>query len=136
SPAQSPWPAPSQSSQLPAAQSPFPAPSQQTVFPGGPGGGFGGGPGGGPGGGLGGGFGGGGPPPQQAAQCANFPKLRDAARAKADVIQAVGKRHGDRKEMCTAVQTFTTAEAAVVKFLKDNKTACGVPDQAVGQAEA
>jgi hypothetical protein len=150
--AQAPWPAPPQTSQTPAAQAPasqapaaqaafppppqtsqipaqqfppapqqsvFPSAPQQSTFPGGPGGGF-----------------GGGPPPQMAAQCANFPKLRDAAKAKAEQISAVGKRHGDRKEMCAAVQTFTVAEGAVVKFLEDYKTSCGVPDQAIAQAKA
>ena len=76
----------------------------------------------------------GGPPP--SAICANFPKLRDEAKAKADAISAIGKRHGDRQQMCAAVQTFTAAEEKVVKFLEDNKTGCGVPDQAVAQAKA
>ena len=77
----------------------------------------------------------GGPPPQSGI-CANFPKLRDEAKTKAEAIAAVGKRKGDRKEMCTAVQTFTAAEEKVVKFLDDNKRACGVPDQALTQAKA
>jgi hypothetical protein len=76
----------------------------------------------------------GGPPPPGI--CANFPKLRDEAKAKAEVIAAVGKRKGERKDMCAAVQVFTVAEDKVVKFLEDNKTACGVPDQAVTQAKA
>ena len=38
--------------------------------------------------------------------------------------------------MCSAVQTFTIAEGAVVKFLEDYKTSCGVPDQALAQAKA
>jgi hypothetical protein len=127
--AQSPFPPPPQQSQLPAAQqqsSPFPAAPQQSVFPSGP---MQGGPpsmGGPPP--MGG-------PPMQSALCANFPKLRDEAKAKADVISAVGKRKGDRKEMCAAVQTFTAAEDKVVKFLEDNKSSCGVPDQAVAQAK-
>jgi len=37
--------------------------------------------------------------------------------------------------MCTAVQGFTAAEDKVVKFLEVNKTACGVPEQAVAQAK-
>jgi hypothetical protein len=110
----------------PPPQSAFPAASQQSVFPSGP---MQGGP---PMGGMG-GMGG---PPQQSSLCANFPILRDDAKSKADVVSAVGKRHGDRKEMCTAVQSFTVAEEKVVKFLDDNKTACGVPAQAVAQAKA
>jgi hypothetical protein len=124
--AQSPFPPPPQQSEFPPAsqqsvfppppqQSTFPPPSQQSVFPSGPGQG---------------------PPPPQAAQCAAFPKLRDEAKAKAESIAALGKRHADRAQMCGAVQAFTTAEAAVVKFLEDNKRWCGVPDQAVAQAKA
>jgi hypothetical protein len=122
----SPFPPPPQQSQLPAdSSSPFPAPPQQStfpaapqqsVFPSGPMQG--------------------GPPPPQAAQCANFPRLRDEAKAKAEAISAIGKRKGDRQQMCAAVQTFTAAEEKVVKFLDDNKSACGIPDQAVTQAKA
>jgi hypothetical protein len=127
--AQSPWPSAPQQSQFPDGQqqsSPFPAPSQQSVFPTGPG--MGGPPMGGPQ--------MGGPPLQQSAACANFPRLRDEAKAKAEQVSVIGKKHGDRKEMCTAVQTFTAAEEKVVKFLEDNKAGCGVPDQAVAQAKA
>jgi hypothetical protein len=125
-PQQSTFPPPPQQSQMPPAQqqsSPFPAAPQQSVFPSGP---MQGGPpmGGPPM---------GGPPP--SGICANFPKLRDEAKAKADAISAIGKKHGDRKDMCAAVQIFTAAEDKVVKFLEENKAACGVPDQAVAQAK-
>ena len=130
----SPFPPPPQQSQLPAdSTSPFPAPPrqstfpaapQQSVFPSGPQGGpqMQGGP-----------SMMGGPPP--SGVCASFPKLRDEAKAKAELVSAVGKRKGDRKEMCAAVQGFTAAEDKVVKFLEDNKKSCGVPDQAVVQAK-
>ena len=122
----SPFPPPPQQSQLPAdSTSPFPAPPQRSVFPSGPA--QGGPPPGGPQ--------MGGPPPQSGV-CANFPKLRDEAKAKAETVSAVGKKHGDRKDMCAAVQSFTAAEDKVVKFLEDNKKGCGVPDQAVAQAKA
>jgi hypothetical protein len=127
----SPFPPPPQQSQLPAdstspfpappRQSTFPAPAQQSVFPSGPP--VQGGPG------MGG-------PPQLSGICANFPKLRDEAKAKAELVSTIGKKHGDRKDMCAAVQTFTAAEDKVVKFLEDNKVACGVPPQAVTQAKA
>ena len=130
----SPFPPPPQQSQLPAdSTSPFPAPPRQSTFPRAPqqsvfpsGSMQGGPPMGGPP--------MGGPPP--SAICANFPKLRDEAKAKADAISAIGKRHGDRQQMCAAVQIFTAAEDKVVKFLEDNKKGCGVPDQAVVQAKA
>ena len=126
----SPFPPPPQQSQLPAdSTSPFPAPPrqstfpaapQQSVFPSGPS--MGGSPMGGP--------------PQQSAICASFPKLRDDAKAKAEMISVIGKRKGDRKEMCAAVQNFTAAEEKVVKFLDANKVSCGVPEQAITQAKA
>jgi hypothetical protein len=126
----SPFPPPPQQSQLPAdSTSPFPAPPQQSTFPGAPQQSVfpqGGQPMGGPP--------MGGPPP--SGICASFPKLRDEAKARAEAVSAVGKRKGDRKEMCAAVQTFTAAEEKVVKFLDDNKSACGVPPQAITQAKA
>ena len=131
----SPFPPPPQQSQLPAdSTSPFPAPPRQSTFPAAPqqsvfpSGTMQGGPPmqGGPG--MGG-------PPQPSGVCASFPKLRDEAKAKAEAVAAVGKRKGDRKEMCAAVQTFTAAEDKVVKFLEDNKKGCGVPDQALAQAK-
>src|SRR5580704_7730900 len=126
--AQSPFPpAPQQSSPFPPPprQSPFPAAPQQSVFPSGPQGGppMQGGP-----------SMMGGPPP--SGVCASFPKLRDEAKAKAEAVSAVGKKHGDRKDMCAAVQSFTAAEDKVVKFLEDNRAGCGVPPQAITQAKA
>jgi hypothetical protein len=135
--AQSPFPPPPQQStfpqqsQMPPAQqqsSPFPAPPQQSTFPSAPQQSvF-------PSGSMQGGPPMGGPPPQSGI-CASFPKLRDEAKAKADAISVIGKKHGDRKDMCAAVQIFTAAEDKVVKFLEDNKTVCGVPEQAVAQAK-
>jgi hypothetical protein len=126
----SPFPPPPQQSQLPAdSTSPFPAPPRQSTFPGAPQQSVfpqGGQPMGGPP--------MGGPPP--SGICASFPKLRDEAKARAEAVSAVGKRKGERKEMCAAVQTFTAAEEKVVKFLDDNKSACGVPPQAITQAKA
>jgi hypothetical protein len=125
------------------SQGVFPAPpptGSQGVFPAAPppgqggmvggqggGGGFGGPP-------PGGGFGG---PPGGGAQaiCANFAKLKDVAETRGHAIQDVAKKH-DRKLMCGAVTRFVESEGLVVKFLIDNKTTCGVPDQAVSNAKA
>ena len=97
--------------------SPFEAAPQQSVFPQG-----------------GGGTPFGAPPaaqPQMATQCQAFAKIRDDAKQKADKVAEISKKHGDRKEMCVAVTRFSEAEAKVVKFLEDNKTACNVPNDAV-----
>ena len=126
------------------SQGVFPAPpptGSQGVFPaapqpgqggmvGGPpqgGGGFGGPPQGG------GGFGG--PPGGAQAICGGFVKLKDVAETRGHNIQEVAKKH-DRKLMCGAVTSFVEAEGKVVKFLIDNKTTCGVPEQAVSNAKA
>ncbi len=69
-------------------------------------------------------------------QCNDFLKLRDDAEKSADAVQAAGKHHADRKQMCTLVTRFAAAETLVVKFLENNKTWCGVPDQAVTQSKA
>jgi len=66
------------------------------------------------------------------AQCTDdFVKLRDDAQKKAQAVQTAGKGHAERKEMCTLVTRFATAEGLVVKFLADNKSWCGIPDEAV-----
>jgi|HubBroStandDraft_5_1064220.scaffolds.fasta_scaffold34413_2 hypothetical protein len=131
------------------SQGVFPAPpptGSQGVFPAAPQPGQGGmvGNPGGPGGGGGGGFGGpppgggafgGGPPSGAQAICASFAKLKEDAEAKGHAIQEVAKKK-DRKLMCGAVTRFVEVETKVVKFLADNKTTCGVPDQAVASAKA
>jgi hypothetical protein len=38
--------------------------------------------------------------------------------------------------LCTLVSRFSVAEEAAVKYLEKNKTWCGIPDQAVTDAEA
>ena len=75
------------------------------------------------------------PPPGQP-QCADFLKLREAAEKKANAVRAATTKKADRKEVCTLVQRFTTAEGLVVKFLEDNKTWCGIPPEAIKQAKA
>ena len=69
------------------------------------------------------------------AVCNDFPKLKDEAQKRGEAIQAASKTH-DRKVMCVAVTRFVAAETVVVKFLEDNKTWCGVPDQAIAASKA
>jgi hypothetical protein len=122
------------------SQGVFPAPpptGSQGVFPAAPPpgqGGMVGGQGGGQGG-FGGPPPGSGPPGGAQAICGNFMKLKEEADVKGHAIQDVAKKH-DRKLMCGAVTRFVEIESKVVKFLIDNKTTCGVPDQAVSTAKA
>jgi hypothetical protein len=69
------------------------------------------------------------------AVCNNFLPLKDEAQKRGAAIQAASKSH-DRKVMCAAVTRFAVAETLVVKFLEDNKTWCGVPDQALAASKA
>jgi len=71
-----------------------------------------------------------------AVQCNDFVKLRSDAEQKAGAIRNATQQKVDRKDVCGLVQRFSTAEAAVVKFLEVNKTWCGVPDQVVQQAKS
>jgi hypothetical protein len=73
------------------------------------------------------------PPP---VQCNAFPQMRADAQQKAAAVRAAIQKHVERKEVCALVQRFYTAEAAILKFLEDNKTWCGIPEQAITQAKA
>jgi len=68
--------------------------------------------------------------------CEGFVPLRNDAQKKGMAIGVAEKRHADPKELCTLVSRFSVAEGAAVKFLEKNKTWCGVPDQAIAEAEA
>jgi hypothetical protein len=131
--AQSPWPSPQQSvapaapwpssspqqpAQAAPQAAPWPSSPQQSSFPSGQSGAV---------------FGA--PQQQPAGPCASFPKIRDDAAQKANVVQEIGKKHGDRAAMCAAVTHFYDAEQKVVAFLEVNKAQCGVPDQAIQQAK-
>jgi hypothetical protein len=72
---------------------------------------------------------------QLPPECQAFMQLRDAAGQKAGLVRDANKRGADRKELCTLVTSFAAAETTMVKFLEDNKTWCGIPDQAVVAAK-
>jgi hypothetical protein len=72
-----------------------------------------------------------------AAQCGAFQGLSAEAQKRADVVGAALKNKAtDRKELCGILTSFVGAEAKVVKFLEDNRTWCGVPDQALTASKA
>jgi hypothetical protein len=64
-------------------------------------------------------------------QCAAFTTLSAEAKKKADAVQAAIKAKVDRSEICTLMTNFVASEGKVIKFLEDNKTWCGVPDDAI-----
>ena len=64
---------------------------------------------------------------QAPPQCNDFLKLRGEAEQKGMAVRKAGERKAERKEICGLVSGFYTAEAAIVKFLENNKTWCGIP---------
>ncbi len=68
---------------------------------------------------------------QMPPQCGQFPQLRDDAQQKALAVRTAMTKHADRKEICALVTRFYTAETGMVKFLEENKTTCGIPEQAI-----
>jgi len=73
---------------------------------------------------------------QGAPQCAKFQGLSATTQQRANAVQTAMKAKVDRKEICKLMTAFVAAETLVVKFLVDNKTWCGVPDQVVTNAKA
>ena len=68
-------------------------------------------------------------------QCTAFPQLRNDAQEKAMAVRNAIQHKAERKEVCTLVQRFYAAEATVVKFLEENKSWCGIPEQAITTAK-
>ena len=73
---------------------------------------------------------------QAGLQCNDFLKLRNEAQQKASLVKAASLRKDDRKGMCAAVERFSAAEGLALKFLQDNMTWCGIPEQVVADAKA
>jgi len=68
--------------------------------------------------------------------CASFPKISDEAQKRGSAVTAGIKAHVERKQICTLMTSFIAAEGAVLKFLVDNQTWCGVPAEAIKNAKA
>ena len=61
--------------------------------------------------------------------CNAFVQLKTEAEQRAMAVRASIEHKAERRDICAAVQRFYAAEHNVVKFLEDNKTWCGIPDQ-------
>jgi hypothetical protein len=70
-----------------------------------------------------------------APQCNDFVKIRADAEQKAGAIRNASAHKADRKQLCTLFKRFASAEGSMLKFLKDNKLWCGVPDQAINNVK-
>jgi hypothetical protein len=75
-------------------------------------------------------------PPPSNSVCQQFPPIRQAAEQGAAGLRAAGERKAPREEVCGLFKSFLVKEARLVKFLADNKTACGVPEQAIASAKS
>lgn len=73
---------------------------------------------------------------QGASQCSQFQALNQDTQNKANAVSTGMKNKIDRKELCKLMNVFVTSEGTTVKFLADNKTWCGVPDQMLAVATA
>lgn len=71
---------------------------------------------------------------QQMPPCIKkFVSLRNAARAKAKILEAAGKRKQKptAQEACHLFNVFSTAEEKLVKYATENETWCGIPPRVV-----
>jgi hypothetical protein len=73
---------------------------------------------------------------QGTTPCSDFERLSQEAQKKGEAVSVLMKTKADRKQLCSTMNTFIVSEAAVIKFLEDNKTWCGVPDQAITVSKA
>src|SRR5262249_21539163 len=69
-------------------------------------------------------------------QCNDFTKFSDEAQKRGSAVSAALKAKAEHKQICALMNSFVVAETAVVKFLEDNKTWCGIPDQIITGAKA
>ena len=67
--------------------------------------------------------------------CNAFVQLKTEAEQRAMAVRASIEHKAERRDICAAVQRFYAAERNVVKFLEDNKTWCGIPDQVIKTAK-
>jgi hypothetical protein len=104
----SPWPAtPGQAGAAPARSSPFAAPQAPNPLT-----------------------------SQPQSICEQFPTLRAQAEKDATAIKTASDRKATREEVCAAFNKFMGSEGKMVKFLETNRTACGVPPEAIKQVRA
>jgi hypothetical protein len=68
-------------------------------------------------------------------QCASFSQMRADAQQKAAAVRTAIAKKVERKEICALMQRFYSAEGTIVKFLEENKTWCGIPDQVIQSAK-
>src|SRR5437763_4109231 len=74
---------------------------------------------------------------QQAPPCfKDFAPLRAEAEKRGLLVKAAMEKKVSREEACSLLKRYSEAEGRVVKFIKDNASSCGIPDQAATQMKS
>ncbi|MDB5602964.1 MAG: hypothetical protein JWN71_5008 [Xanthobacteraceae bacterium] len=73
---------------------------------------------------------------QPPAVCNDFVEIRTAAEKGALAIRGATQRKAPAPELCPLFKSYNANEAKMLKFMQDNKTTCGVPDQVIAQVKA
>jgi hypothetical protein len=72
------------------------------------------------------------PQVQQQQPCVKeFLRLRGIAEKKAAAIRAAGEHKAPPQEACKLFNSFSAAEAKLLKYATENGTWCGIPDQII-----
>jgi len=75
-------------------------------------------------------------PQQQQPPCmTDFVRLRTDTEKKAAAVRAASERHATPQEACKLFNVFIAAEDAMIKFIKDNSSWCGIPPQVLTQIQ-
>lgn len=72
---------------------------------------------------------------QQSNPCAGFVPIRQEAEQTLAALKAANERKAPREEFCQLFQRLSVSTGKMSKFLEQNKSLCGVPDQAVQRAK-
>jgi hypothetical protein len=75
------------------------------------------------------------PMPQQSNPCQAFTPIRQEVEQTMAALKAANDRKAPREEFCQLFQKLSVSTGKIVKFFEQNKTTCGVPDEAIRHAK-
>jgi hypothetical protein len=64
-----------------------------------------------------------------------FIAFRGEMEAKGKALQAAGKRKAPPQEICAHMRSYADVEAKTLKYLRENQSACNIPEQLVQQVK-
>ena len=78
------------------------------------------------------------PPPQQGPPpaCQQLLAMRDETQKHGAALQAAGQKKSGAEEVCKLFKVFLASEGKMIKGLKDNASACGVPPEVIKNVTA